>query len=149
MDPLLKEEFPQGGEAISLPAGLDSLEAFVGFVLERAGKAGASEAVLQDIRLAMEEILVNVVSYAYPDEKGRIAVRFWVSPDGMLGIEVTDWGIPFDPLAADAPDLSREFAERDIGGLGIYLARSVAQRMAYKRDRNANRLTVFFLSGQG
>lgn len=144
----MKEDSWYGGDTISLPAGLDSLEAFLGFVLERAGRAGASEEVLRDIRLAMEEILVNVVSYAYPDEKGRIAVRFWTRPDGMFGIEVTDWGIPFDPLAVAAPDLSLEFAERDIGGMGIYLARSVAQRMAYQRDRNANRLTVFFHSGR-
>lgn len=136
------------GDTISLPAGLDSLEAFLGFALEKAGKAGASEDVLRDIRLALEEILVNVVSYAYPEERGRIAVRLWTRPDGMLGIEVTDWGIPFDPLAVDSPDLSREFSERDIGGLGIHLARSVAQQMTYQRDRNANRLTVFFLSGR-
>jgi serine/threonine-protein kinase RsbW len=131
-------------DTLTLPARLNSLNTLLSFVLQRAERAGASEALLFDIRLALEEILTNVFLYAYPDEEGRVELSFSEQADGGLIIKVTDWGIPFDPLAFDAPDLEREFSESEIGGMGIYLARKVAHQMVYQRTHEANHLEIRF-----
>jgi serine/threonine-protein kinase RsbW len=141
-------DFVTSMDTLTLPARMDSLETLLDFVLKKAEQAGASEASLHDIRLGLEEILVNIFSYAYPDEKGHVTVSFLVELDGRLRIKITDWGIPFNPLAFDAPDLTEEFSERKIGGMGIYLVRTVVHQMIYQRDCNANHLTVFFLLGR-
>jgi serine/threonine-protein kinase RsbW len=132
-------------DTLTLPAQLESLEAFQSFVRESAEQAGASPQLLDDIKLWLEEVLTNVFFYAYPDQTGRVQVRFSAQSGWELRIEITDWGIPFDPLIFDTPDLQQDFSERDFGGMGIHLARNLAQRMEYERTRDANHLTGFFL----
>jgi serine/threonine-protein kinase RsbW len=141
-------DFLSAMNTLTLPAVIDSLETFLGFVLKEAKQAGASETLLHDIRLGLEEILVNIFSYAYPDKEGLVELGFLVQLDGRLKIKITDWGIPFNPLAHDPPDLTREFSEREIGGMGIHLVRTLAHQMEYQRDCNANHLNVFFLLGR-
>jgi serine/threonine-protein kinase RsbW len=131
-------------ETLTLPARIDTLETFLGFVLTRAAQAGASEELLADVRLGVEEILSNIFFYAYPDAEGRVEVGFSEREDGSFSIRFTDWGIPFDPMAYDAPDLEREFSAREMGGMGIYLARNLADQMVYERLGDANQLTVSF-----
>jgi serine/threonine-protein kinase RsbW len=131
-------------DTLTLPARLNSLERFLSFVLERAEKAGASEERLFDMRLGLEEILTNIFSYAYPEGEGHVEVSFSIQSGGKLSIQVTDWGIPFDPLAFDPPNLERDFSEREVGGLGIYLARRVAHQIVYERTHDTNYLTIFF-----
>ena len=131
-------------ETLTLPARIDALETFLDFVLKRAAQAGASEELLADVRLGLEEILSNIFFYAYPDAEGRVEVGFFERADGGFSIRVTDWGNPFDPMAYAAPDLEREFSAREMGGMGIYLARKVAHQMLYERFGDANRLTISF-----
>jgi serine/threonine-protein kinase RsbW len=132
-------------DTLTLPARLESLEAFQGFVRENAEQAGASQQLLDDIKLWLEEILTNIFFYACPDRTGRVEVRFSVQSGRELRIGITDWGIFFDPLTIDTPDLQRDFSEREVGGMGIHLARNLAHRMEYERTRDANHLTGFFL----
>jgi serine/threonine-protein kinase RsbW len=132
-------------DTLNLPARLDSLAAFHGFVLERAKQAGASQELLDDIKLWLEEILTNIFFYAYPDQEGQVEVSFSAQSGGGLRIEITDWGLFFDPLTFDTPDLKRDFSEREFGGMGIHLARNLAHQMVYERTPDANHVTVFFL----
>jgi serine/threonine-protein kinase RsbW len=134
-------------DSLILPARLDSLAAFHGFVLERAEQAGASQELLDDIKLWLEEILTNIFAHAYPDQEGQVEVGFSAQSDRRLRIDITDWGLRFDPLAIDTPDLKQDFSDREIGGMGIHLARNLAHQMVYERTRDANHVTVFFLLG--
>ncbi len=130
-------------DTLKLPARLDLLEAFLGFVLKMARQAGAQPELLADIRLGLEEILTNIFFYAYPSQSGE--VELVATPmDRELNIRITDWGVPFDPTKYETPDLQQEFSERAVGGMGIYLARSVIHEMVYERTPDANHLTVRF-----
>jgi serine/threonine-protein kinase RsbW len=131
-------------DTLTLPACPGSLAALLTFVLERAVKAGASPELLDDIRLALEETLTNIFAYAYVGEDGHVEVCFSTQADQKLSICVTDWGIPFDPLAFDASELERDFSARAIGGMGVHLTRCVAHQMTYERNDDANRLTILF-----
>lgn len=132
-------------DILKLPARLDSLDPFLAFVLEKAGQGGASQGLLGDIRLCMEEILTNIFFHAYPDGDGRVEVSICAHSDGMMRVEVTDWGIPFDPVTFEAMDLERDFADRDLGGMGIVLARELSHQMFYQRSGGANHLKIAFL----
>jgi serine/threonine-protein kinase RsbW len=131
-------------DTLTLPARLDSLDALLAYVLERAVKAGASPELLDDIRLALEEILTNIFAYAYADQDGHVEVCFAIQADRTLSIRITDWGKPFDPLSFDVSDLERDFSARAIGGMGVHLARSIAHQMTYERNDDSNRLAILF-----
>jgi anti-sigma regulatory factor (Ser/Thr protein kinase) len=100
--------------------------------------------------LVLEEILVNVIRYAYPaGEPGSVEVDYTVEGTGQLWVQVSDKGREFDPLAADPPDLSRGLADRPIGGLGIFLVKSIAESITYCREGDRNILAFRFHGDPG
>jgi sigma-B regulation protein RsbU (phosphoserine phosphatase) len=98
-----------------------------------------------DVRLVLEELMVNTVEYGYPDGRpGRIRLLLQSRP-GATTIELIDDGIAFDPLQSAAPTLTGDLADREqIGGLGIHLARTMTDEMRYTRDAQGNHLLLRF-----
>jgi sigma-B regulation protein RsbU (phosphoserine phosphatase) len=94
------------------------------------------------LNLALEEWVVNIVSYAYPDTAAHvIELRLWREGD-TLRIEIEDDGRPFDPTAQAAPDTSAPLEQRRIGGLGIHFIRKTMDGMSYHRRNDHNVLTL-------
>ena len=127
---------------IRLPAHLVSLPKFMKFVMGWVMEAGVPPAKVSDVQLVVEEALVNIFSYAFPDCDGEVALRCAPAGRGGLRIEIRDEGIPFDPTAAPDPDLKAGLEERKIGGLGIYLMISIAESVSYHRTGSANVLVL-------
>ncbi|HOU32674.1 MAG TPA: ATP-binding protein [Synergistaceae bacterium] len=126
-------------------ATLDHMEDMRQFIL------GAAEGKLSPRReahldLAVEEIVVNICSYAYEIPPGEITVRVEETEDS-LGVEFIDNGVPFDPLAAEEPDVTRPLADRDQGGLGILLVRRVMDEVHYRREGGRNCLRIAVKKG--
>jgi sigma-B regulation protein RsbU (phosphoserine phosphatase) len=98
-----------------------------------------------DVRLVLEELMVNTVEYGYPDGRpGQIRVLLQSRP-GAATIELIDDGIAFDPLQSATPALTGDLADREqTGGLGIHLARTVTEEMRYTRDAQGNHLLLLF-----
>lgn len=97
-----------------------------------------------DVRLVLEELLVNTVRHGYPDGRdGSIDIVLEVN-DESVHLELRDDAMPFDPLQRDPPDLPGDIAQRDIGGLGLHLARSIASAFHYARDEHGNRVVIRF-----
>jgi serine/threonine-protein kinase RsbW len=130
---------------LRLPADSNSLEEFRGFVLHRAKQNIKSRKVLYSVKLALEEVLVNVISYAYEGrEMGIIDVGCSFITDKKFSIKVRDRGKWFNPLKLTEPDLDLDSDDRPIGGLGIFLAKSVTDEMRYHRDHEHNILTMSY-----
>ena len=106
------------------------------------GDHQVTAAVADDVALALEELLMNVVEHAYGDDKGRSILLALAWHDDTLTVVVEDSGRPFDPTAAPPPDLDAALEDRPIGGLGIHLARSVVDEMRYERKDGINRVTL-------
>jgi anti-sigma regulatory factor (Ser/Thr protein kinase) len=99
------------------------------------------------LRLCLEEVVVNIISYAFEPGSGHdVHIALW-REDRMLLAEITDDGRPFDPLAHELPPPPKDLASTQIGGLGIKLVRSFAERIAYRRAGAVNRLTLSFAAG--
>lgn len=94
------------------------------------------------IHLVSEELVVNVVSYAYVDgEDGYLNVNIDNSGD-MLSIQFVDGGVAFNPLEKEQPDTSLALEDREIGGLGIFLTKQMMDDVTYQRVGNENILTI-------
>jgi anti-sigma regulatory factor (Ser/Thr protein kinase) len=123
------------------PAKLENLETMMNFIVERAKALGFDNKKIYQIRLAAEEVLVNVINYAYPDKNGNLQITLRTKGNAGIEVEVADWGLPFDPLAAPEPNTCAPLEEREIGGLGIYLMRKFMDEVYYKREGDRNILT--------
>jgi sigma-B regulation protein RsbU (phosphoserine phosphatase) len=108
-------------------------------------EADAPAALRSDMRLVLEELMVNTVEYGYPDGRpGQIRILLQPQPDAVA-IELIDDGVAFDPLQSATPDLTGDLADREqVGGLGVHLARTMTSEMRYTRDADGNHLLLRF-----
>jgi serine/threonine-protein kinase RsbW len=127
---------------MTLPAELENLELMIKFIRNGVGKLGFDGKEMNRIQLASEEVLMNVISHAYPDSSGDVEITYHIRDDKSLVIEVVDWGISFDPLSAPEPDIEASVEDRVIGGLGIYMMRNIMDEAHYERVGNRNILTL-------
>ena len=99
---------------------------------------------IKQIELAAEEALVNIFRYAYPEEAGEVGVCCRLEDDARLIIEIFDNGVPFNPLSLSEPDLTADASDREIGGLGVFFIREMADDVQYHRDGTNNILRLSF-----
>lgn len=136
-----KRKGRDGIKFIELPARVESLSDATAFVEKELEKADCPMKAAMQINVALEEMFVNVASYAYPVEYGTVRLGVSVG-GGSVMLRITDRGIPFDPLACTDPDTSLSAEERDIGGLGIFMVKKTMDEVRYERIKNQNVLTM-------
>ncbi len=111
--------------------------------------AGCPSYRLEEIAVCVEEIFVNIASYAYPRnkfpknlfQKGMVAISVQIEA-GRIRILFQDSGIPYNPTQTKAPDITSPAEERDIGGLGIYMVKNMTDRLEYRFQNNQNCLLM-------
>ena len=130
-------------ETLRLPAKMENLEKLRGFALDQAERLGFPRELLFKVDLVVEELIANIIHYAYPGEPGDVEIGCVLEDDSILRIEIRDQGVCFDPCSRKEPDPDQNFTERDIGGLGIYLVRRMANGLRYRREKDQNVLSVF------
>ena len=120
---------------------LDELLEFVDGFLEEVSCSAKAKIQLD---VAIEEIFVNIASYAYGEGKGKAWFRISHSDSpSAVTLVFEDEGTPFDPLAKEDPDTTLSADKRQIGGLGILMVKKMATSIAYARVNDRNRLTIF------
>jgi serine/threonine-protein kinase RsbW len=129
---------------LSLPASLNSLHEFLEFAHTGAQGAGLSAADRDRLDLVLEELLVNVARYAYPDGGGQVEIAYAQDPQGQLLFELSDKGCIFNPLEKAEPDMASPLEHRPVGGLGIVLVRQLVDSLAYRRQEGCNILSFRF-----
>jgi anti-sigma regulatory factor (Ser/Thr protein kinase) len=132
MSTLLLHFQPIAGKA------LDILDAIL-----RTPEVASCKKEFNALRLVCEELVVNVVDYAYPenDEEGYLDIEI-EKDDACITIRFKDGGIPFNPLDRDMPDTSLPLEERRIGGLGIFLTIKKMDDVTYDYVNNENILSI-------
>jgi serine/threonine-protein kinase RsbW len=106
-------------------------------------KQGINASAKFDFAISIEEVLTNIVSYAYKDSaRHEISVSLTVEPSAVICVLIDD-GVPFNPLDIPPPDLDAALEDREVGGLGIHFVRNMMQDVVYNRhdDRNILRLS--------
>jgi len=112
------------------------------FIDEVCEANGFDMATTMQINLAIEEAVVNVMNYAYPEgTKGDITIETKANKSEVSFI-ISDTGKPFDPTAKAEVDITLSAEDRAIGGLGIHLIRQIMDHINYERIDGHNILTL-------
>lgn len=112
------------------------------FIEELGEELSLSAETTMNINLALEEAIANIIMYAYPpQEQHDIILKVTVTENQLIFL-LTDNGLSFDPTQVDEVDLSLSIEERPIGGLGIFLIRSIMNEVSYQRLDGENHLIM-------
>ena len=99
-------------------------------------------ATTSSIQLAIEEAVVNVIEYAYPDKTGEKSSLMMSAQPGKIIFLLSDSGVEFDPTVTEEPDITLSAEERPIGGLGIMLVKKIMNEVTYQRIDGLNTLRM-------
>ena len=128
---------------LTLTATLENIAAATAFIDEQLEALDCPMRAQMQIDVAIDELFGNIARYAYGEAVGEATVRFdFDEANREAAITFSDRGVPFNPLERADPDVSRPAAEREVGGLGIFLVRKTMDGMEYRRENDANVLTI-------
>ena len=128
---------------IQIEAIKDNLDDVLVFIDSELEKIDCPMKIQMQIDLSVEEIFINIASYAYYPETGMAYIGFESENDGSsILISFTDEGIPYNPLKKEDPDITLTSDERQVGGLGIFLVKKNMDEVYYKYEDGKNVLTM-------
>ena len=130
-------ELSMANRAADLQRVLDDVEA-------RLEAQPVSAKRLYAVRLALDELVSNVISYGY-DDPAEHQIRLRIETGEPFTVTITDDARAFNPLEdAPAPVLEGPVEDRPIGGLGLHILKQMGMKLDYRRDQNRNVLRVVF-----
>lgn len=125
-----------------LPNDVQEVPKLAAFVDEVCEAAGMDMSTTMQMNLAIEEAVVNVMEYAYPEgTKGEVRIEAQTH-DTYVEFTLTDDGKPFNPTEKGEVDITLSAEERSIGGLGIMLVKHYMDDTKYKYVDGQNVLTL-------
>ena len=128
---------------LDIEATKENLDEVQTFIKEKLEETNCSEKTIMQLEIAIEEIFVNIASYAYSPEIGKVIVRVEVSGNPVsVTITFIDHGVQYDPLAKEDPDIALPASERSIGGLGIFMTKQLMDDLTYEYKDGQNILTL-------
>lgn len=126
---------------LTIEAKVENLDEVLGFIDGLLEEIDFPMKKQMQIDIAVEEIFVNIASYAYSPGVGSATIRFETDPTAVT-ITFIDSGVPYDPLEKEDPDVTLSAEERGIGGLGIYMVKKSMDDMSYVYRDGQNILTI-------
>jgi serine/threonine-protein kinase RsbW len=112
-------------------AALRCLAEVRAFVRAGADAAGAEADRRDDLVQAVDELMTNVIEHGYGGREGPVEVELEDAPSAIV-VHIRDAAPPFDPTAFPTPRLDLPLDERPFGGMGVYLARTLTDRMRHR-----------------
>lgn len=133
-------------EQLTIDAKVENLPQVIEFILAPL-EDNCKPKTLMQIELVIEELFVNVASYAYKSEIGKCTIckNLGENPPSIT-LTFIDSGVPYNPLEKEDPDTTLGVNEREIGGLGIFLVKKNVDEISYeyKDGQNILRLKKYF-----
>ena len=129
---------------MTVPAATESLNEINALLADLSAAAGLAADTAYRVRLATEELFVNIVRHGYGPHgsPGQVTVEVGPAPDGVW-IRLIDTAPPFDPFDAPGPTgLDLPLRDREPGSLGLYLTRHAVDAASHEYVDGANRTTV-------
>ena len=130
-------------KTLTVPAERNELDTVQGFVDEALDQVPCTPETRLQLQIAVEELFVNIASYAYAPNRGEAVIGCQVEQEPpSITIQFRDWGKPFNPLAKEDADITLSAEERGIGGLGIYMVKNTMDDVRYQYENGQNVLTI-------
>lgn len=128
---------------LTTTATIENIQTVTDFVNEQLEALSCPMKAMMQIDIAIDELFGNIAHYAYHPEVGSATVRVEVTEDPLaVIITFIDNGVPYDPLAAEDPDITLSAEERTVGGLGIYMVKKSMDEISYEYKDGQNILTI-------
>ena len=135
---------PAEDTTLVLTNNIQELERLEPFLNDFFSRNSLDPTALSPVNLAIEEALANVIMYAYPEgTQGEVTLSAKVI-DHDICMEISDEGVPFNPLQQQEADLAVSLEERQIGGLGIHLIKEIMNEVNYVYKDGKNVLTMTY-----
>ncbi len=126
---------------LKVRAVIENYPVCAAFIEEQLEKAGLNDRDRIKVVTASEEIIVNIIKYAYFPEEGELLIS--VDCDAVsVRITFTDNGKEFNSLARPEADTTLAAEDRDIGGLGILMVKRLVDEVSYERKYSQNIPTI-------
>ena len=133
-----------GALEVTLEADVGMLHDVQTTIRRQANTVECNEQQLMKLDLIVEEIFVNIASYAYTPYKGDVTIISELVDDNKtMKVTFIDSGREYNPLAKEDPDISAAAEDRVVGGLGIYMTKQLADNIEYEYINMKNKLTVY------
>ena len=130
------------GKQLTVAAKLDKLSEVLGFLRDDMVESKILPSVQFRMIEAAEEVFVNIAQYAYADfENGEVDILTDFRENTYMAAFI-DGGRKYNPLAIKDPKVKAKFKDRQIGGLGIFLVKKLADSVEYEYDNNHNILKI-------
>ena len=127
-------------QIINQPTELNIIVRCVEILAERWGW---SKTMINNVNVSLEEVIANIIFYGYKDDKEHLIAIQFHREGNKFSFQVEDDGIVFNPLESGLEvDLEASVEEREVGGLGIYLVKTMMDDVIYQRIGNRNRITL-------
>ena len=128
--------------SLILPNDIETIPQLNEFIDSVAEEMALDMSLTMSLNLAMEEAVVNVMDYAYPEgQQGNVEIEAMTDGEWLTFV-ISDSGVPFDPTTKEDADTTLSAEECPIGGLGIFLVRQLMDVIQYQRDGDKNVLTL-------
>lgn len=127
---------------ILLPADVEEFPNLLRWLNKQCKDAKLKDSQKNKLNLAVEEIFVNISSYAYPPKMGKVEITFKINEANQVEIQFIDAGVQYDPLKTEEPDITLNADERPVGGLGIFMVKNYMDEMNYVYEDGKNILTI-------
>ena len=127
---------------IKIKNQVGELEKVNAFIEEIGDELQLDMELLMNLNLVMEEMVSNVIFYAYPEGKTADIELSAECTGHTLTFVLSDKGREFDPTMKEDIDTGTDPADRELGGLGIYIVKNVMNEVTYQRLEGKNLLTM-------
>ncbi len=127
---------------INISASTNKLSEVRSFITGHAASFGFAPNQIDDIKLAVDEAVTNIIKHAYQGDNTKeinITLEFH---DDRLCVLLTDTGRTFDFQVYELPDIKKQIKQKKRGGMGVYLIHSLMDKVSYTRKGEKNRMTM-------
>ena len=129
-------------DRLTLPNDIETIPQLNEFIDGFCEQRDIDNDITMSLNLAIEEAVVNVMNYAYPEGTvGYVDIEAEANDDFVTFV-ISDTGKPFDPTQKDEVNIALSVEDRPIGGLGIHLVRRMMDEISYRYADHRNILTL-------
>ena len=123
---------------LNITSDMRNLARVADFVADAAVKTNLTTRQSDDVQMAVDEAVTNVMEHAYAGvTDGNIAIKMRID-EKLIFVEIRDQGKEFDPKKVKKPNIKGPLAERSIGGLGVFFMKKLMDKVEFARDDAGN-----------
>ena len=125
-------------QLLSIKNRLEDIQIVIENFDEFAQLTKLEQAFVLKMSIVLDELIANVIRYAFEDDHDHLIYLEFVVTDNSFFLTIEDDGVQFDPFNQTTPDTNKGLEEREIGGLGIHIVKSLMDSYSYERIENNN-----------